>query len=83
MKAKAANVPYEDERYSWLAVSRARKSVFEGQARILAPPKESKPGIAFKLCTAGGLKETFIARRDKEAFARLRRADWGDVLAAD
>ncbi len=40
MQAKGANVPYEDERYSYIAVSKTRHSAHEGQARILAPPKE-------------------------------------------
>ena len=80
MKAKGANVPFEDERYSWLAVSRARRSAFAGQARILAPPKDAKPGITLKLCTPHGLENRFVARRDREAFAALRRAGWGDVV---
>ena len=80
MQAKDASVPYEDERYAWLAVSRARRSAFEGQARVLAPPVESKPGRTFKLCTPGGLQSRFVARRDREAFAALRRADWSDVV---
>lgn len=81
MRAKGASVPYEDERYSWLAVSRVRRSAFEGHARVLAPPKDAKPGVALKLCTPEGLQETFIARRDKDAFARARQAEWGDVVA--
>ncbi|HEY0302454.1 MAG TPA: small ribosomal subunit Rsm22 family protein [Rhizomicrobium sp.] len=80
MQTKAASVPYEDERYSWLAVSRARRSVFDGQARVLAPPKNSKPRIELKLCTPQGLENRFIARRDKEAFAAVRKAEWGDVV---
>ncbi len=80
MHAKGASVPYEDERYAWLAVSRARRSAFEGEARVLAPPKESKPGIALKLCTLPGLESRFIAKRDKDAFAKVRKAAWGDVV---
>ena len=80
MKAKGANVPYEDERYSWIAVSRARRSAFDGQARVLAPPKDAKPGITLKLCTPRGLENRFVARRDREVFAALRRSDWSDVV---
>lgn len=80
MKAKGASVPYEDERYSWLAVSRTRVSAFEGRARILAPPKESKPGVELKLCTPEGSENRFFAKRDKDNFARARNLGWGDVL---
>jgi ribosomal protein RSM22 (predicted rRNA methylase) len=80
IQAKGASVPYEDERYSWIAVSRARRSAFEGEARVLAPPLETKPGRTFKLCTPDGLESRFVARRDREAFAALRRTDWADVV---
>jgi ribosomal protein RSM22 (predicted rRNA methylase) len=82
MKAKGATVPYEDERYSWVAVSRARKSANEGHARVLAPPKEIKPGIELKLCTSQGIEHRFIAKRDKDAFAQVRKAEWCDVVTA-
>jgi hypothetical protein len=47
---------------------------------MLAPPRDSKPGIAFKLCTPAGLEQRFVARRDKAAFAPVRKAAWGGVL---
>ena len=81
IQTKSASVPYEDERYCWIAVSRARPSAFEGQARVLAPPKDAKPGITLKLCTPQGLQNRLVSRRDREAFAALRRADWADVVA--
>ncbi|HEX4302117.1 MAG TPA: small ribosomal subunit Rsm22 family protein [Rhizomicrobium sp.] len=80
MQAKSASVPYEDERYAWIAVSRTRRSAFAGAARILAPPKGSKPGIELKLCTPAGIENRFVARRDKPTFAALRRADWADIV---
>lgn len=80
MQAKGANVPYEDERYSYIAVSKTRRSANEGRARVLAPPRETKPGIELKLCTPDGLENRFIAKRDKPAFAAVRKACWGDVV---
>jgi ribosomal protein RSM22 (predicted rRNA methylase) len=80
IQTKGASVPYEDERYSWIAVSRTRRSAFAGQARVLAPPKDAKPGITLKLCTPAGLENRFVPRRDREAFAALRRTGWADVV---
>ncbi|HUO89396.1 MAG TPA: small ribosomal subunit Rsm22 family protein [Rhizomicrobium sp.] len=80
LQTKSASVPYEDERYCWLAVSRTLRSSHEGKARILAPPRDSKPGIELKLCTPDGVEPRFIARRDKEAYALVRRAKWGDLV---
>lgn len=78
--AKDANVPFEDERYSWIAVRRMPVAVL-GSARVLSTPKDAKPGITLKLCTANGIEERFVARRDKAAFARVRRVGWGDLTA--
>ncbi len=82
MHAKGASVPYEDERYAWLAVrphAGARRS--RAWPACFPPPKETKPGLEFKLCTPAGLENRMIARRDKETYARVRRIAWGDVSA--
>jgi ribosomal protein RSM22 (predicted rRNA methylase) len=76
MQAKGANVPFEDERYSYVAVT--REKVAKG-ARILAPPLETKPGLTFKLCDETGLRAHFVASRDKEEYRRVRKLGWGDL----
>jgi ribosomal protein RSM22 (predicted rRNA methylase) len=80
LQAKDASVPFEDERYAWIAVSRTPRRAREGRARVLSQPSEAKAGTTFRLCTANGIEERFVARRDKTAFARVRRAGWGDVI---
>lgn len=78
MHAKRAKVPFEDERFAYLAVS--RMGAVTGLSRILAPPREAKPGITFKLCTGQGLEVRHIARRDGALYKRARKRDWGDAL---
>jgi ribosomal protein RSM22 (predicted rRNA methylase) len=77
MQAKGANVPFEDERYSYVVVT--REKVAKG-ARILAPPLETKPGLTFKLCDETGLRAHFVASRDKEEYRRVRKHGWGDLF---
>ncbi len=77
MQAKGAHVPFEDERYSYVVVT--REKVASG-ARILAPPLETKPGLTFKLCDAEGLHTQFVAVRDKDGYRRVRKLGWGDLL---
>ena len=77
MLLKDANVPFEDERYSYVVVTREKVS---SGARILAPPLESKPGLTFKLCDEKGLQAQFVASRDKDAYRRVRKKDWGDLF---
>jgi ribosomal protein RSM22 (predicted rRNA methylase) len=79
MIAKGAKVPFEDERYAYVAVSRtpvADRAV----ARIIKPPLEAKPGITLPLCEAHGLRNAFVARRDKHVFRAAGRKEWGDLF---
>ena len=77
--AKGADVPFEDERYSYVAVLRVPVD-HAGRARIIKPVLEAKPGFTQPLCDASGLRNAFIARRDKEAFRAARRKGWGDLF---
>jgi ribosomal protein RSM22 (predicted rRNA methylase) len=78
MHAKAASVPFEDERFAYLVV--AREGEPSGLARIIAPPRHEKPGSTFRLCTAGRIETRHVARRDKAAYKRARKLDWGDII---
>jgi ribosomal protein RSM22 (predicted rRNA methylase) len=78
MHAKQATVPFEDEKFSYLIVSRQPASL-EG-ARILSPPAESKAEFKLKLCTGNGLAQQSIARRDKAEYKRVRKLDWGGLF---
>lgn len=77
MLLKDASVPFEDERYSYLVVT--REKVGAG-ARILAPALEAKPGLTFKLCDETGLRAHFVAARDKDEHRRVRKRGWGDLF---
>ena len=78
MIAKSASVPFEDERYSYLAVSRT--PVTTTRARIVRPPVDSKPGLSLTLCEDGALHERFVARREKDSFRQARKHGWGDSI---
>lgn len=78
MTVKSASVPFEDERYAYVAVSRA--PVAHTQSRIIKPPIAGKPAISFPLCDASGLHIKVVPRRDKEQYRIARKKDWGDLL---
>lgn len=77
--AKEAWVPFEDEPYAYVAVSRHPLSN-SANARIIAPVRETKAGIAFALCDRSGLCTQLVARRDKERIRAVRRKKWGDLF---
>ncbi len=78
MQAKQAVVPFEDESFSWIAVSRQAAPL--PKARIIAPPQVSKVAVSFKLCAEGGVSETAIASRNKPAYKLAKKKKWGDSL---
>jgi len=77
--AKGASAPFEDEKYAYVAAARPGIGAGPVSARVLAPPRQAKPGVDLKLCTSRGLEARFVARRDKVAFAAARRLGWGDA----
>ncbi len=78
MHAKKAVVPFEDEKFGYVMAS--RQPVALDGARILAPPAETKAEIRFRLCSEIGLSRQSIARRDKTAYKRVRKLEWGDLF---
>jgi ribosomal protein RSM22 (predicted rRNA methylase) len=78
MHGKGASVPYEDEPFSWIAVSRQKYQL--PTSRIVAPPLTSKIDVTLKLCDATGLSTQKIASRDKQAYKVAKKLNWGDSL---
>ncbi len=77
MHAKNASVPFEDEPFSYLVLS--RQVVPQSGARVIAPPATSKIGVKLRLCEDGKAEERMIAARDKPDYKRAKKIDWGDI----
>jgi ribosomal protein RSM22 (predicted rRNA methylase) len=76
-QVKDVDVPFEDEKFIYLTLTRA--PVARPAARVLAPPVITKVAATAKLCCADGtLQIASLPRRDKQAFAMARRWNWGD-----
>ena len=75
---KSAELAYEDERFSYVALTRA--PVAQRPARVLAQPDVSKVEVTAKLCTPDGLVIAKVPRRAKADYAAARRWRWGDAV---
>ncbi|MCQ2431010.1 MAG: small ribosomal subunit Rsm22 family protein [Clostridia bacterium] len=73
---KGGDVPYEDEKFSYLAA--ARGETIPAPARILRHPITEPGKIGLTLCTGSGKTAETVYRRDKARFTRARKADCGD-----
>jgi ribosomal protein RSM22 (predicted rRNA methylase) len=76
---KAADAPFEDEPYSYLALTRTRNHV-AAPARVLRRPVVTKADVTLQLCTTVGLRETRLSRRDKAGYKAAKAIDWGDTF---
>jgi ribosomal protein RSM22 (predicted rRNA methylase) len=75
---KGAELPFEDEKFSYVALTRAPAA--QHPARVLAQPVVTKIEVTAKLCTADGLVIAKVARRAKPEYARARRWRWGEAV---
>ena len=78
-QAKNGTLGYEDEKFSYIAVS--REPAFEnGQARILRHPQIGQGHVKVKVCTQNGIQEKTFTKKDKEAYKKVRKLDAGECI---
>jgi ribosomal protein RSM22 (predicted rRNA methylase) len=75
---KGAELPFEDERFSYVALTRA--PVAARPPRVLAQPVVNKVDVTAKLCTLDGVAMAKVPRRNKSAYAQARHWRWGDAV---
>jgi ribosomal protein RSM22 (predicted rRNA methylase) len=80
MQAKGVELPFEDEKFSYVVLTRV--PLARRFSRVLSKPTIGKAEVTAKLCTCHGLEFAKAPRRDKAAYATARRWRWGD-LAVD
>lgn len=76
--AKGGDAPFEDEKFSYLALSREPGSPCG--ARILRHPYIGKGHVRLELCSSTGLKRQTVAKRDGALYKAAKKAGWGDRL---
>lgn len=76
---KGGNVPYEDEKYIYIAVSREEVER-QGKDRILRHPMIYSGYVKLKVCTKEEIKEITVSKKDKDKFKIARKAEAGDLI---
>jgi ribosomal protein RSM22 (predicted rRNA methylase) len=78
---KSADLPYEDEKFSYLIAVREPLFTPAQSPRILARPQKAKTSITLKLChPSSAANLVTISRRDKPAYTHAKKSEWGDEL---
>ncbi len=78
--AKAGELAYEDEKFSFVAVSRTPGLPIRG--RVLRHPQFRPGHIRLEVCTLDGLVSTVVTRKDRDLYRKARHLRWGSVMPA-
>ena len=78
---KNAELPYEDEKFSYIAIS---KEFYDNSGiRILRHPIIEKGKITLKVCNNGKIEKMVITKKDKELFKNVKKKKCGDCVNGD
>ena len=78
---KGGDAPFEDEKFSFLAVSRSPVSVPGG--RILRHPAKGSGHIGLRLCTADGIRDVTVTKKNGSLYRLARKSESGDAFPAE
>lgn len=75
---KNADLPYEDEKFSYIAISKEKCDT--SGTRILRHPMIEKGKITLKVCHNGKIEDMIITKKDKELFKMAKKKKCGDLI---
>lgn len=77
-KVKNGQLPYEDEKFSYICVSKSPHNNIN--SRIIRHPQIRKGHIIIELCTKEGLKRVTITKSDRDKYKKVRNLKWGSIF---
>lgn len=75
---KNADLPYEDEKFSYIAIS--KENYNNTGIRILRHPMIEKGKVTLKVCHNGKIEEMVVTKKDKELFKMVKKKKCGDLI---
>ncbi|MFE6227692.1 small ribosomal subunit Rsm22 family protein [Streptomyces sp. NPDC057854] len=75
-KVKGGSLPYEDEKYAYVAA--VRFPVTPAPARVTRRPQIRKGLVLLDLCAPAGLERATVTKRHGPLYKRARDVEWGD-----
>ncbi|AEF17873.1 Ribosomal small subunit Rsm22 [Thermoanaerobacterium xylanolyticum LX-11] len=77
-KVKNGQLPYEDEKFSYICVSKKHCNMIK--SRIIRHPQIRKGHIILDLCTKDGIKKVTVKKSDGDIYKKSRNSKWGSVF---
>lgn len=75
---KEGQLGYEDEKFSYIIMSRTEPQPFFG--RMVRDSLKRKGHTLLTLCTEQGIETKTISKRNKETFKKINKIEWGDKI---
>lgn len=76
---KQAEVPFEDEKYFYISLS--KNEVNNHYFRVISQPRKSPGKINLSICLPNGqYNNEIVTKRNKELYIRARKTLWGSIL---
>ncbi len=76
---KDGEIPYEDEKFSYIAISKFETEKLDGV--VLRHPKIESGKITIKVCKSNGeIEEKIITKKEKEIFKKAKKLKAGDII---
>ena len=76
--SKDAELPYEDEKYFYLLI--AKNASEKQEKRVIRRPQIKTNLVELKLCSAEGVKDLKITKKDKELYKRARKVKINETI---
>ncbi len=77
-QVKAGELSYEDEKFSFVSMSRSSGAVIQG--RVVRHPQVRPGHIRLELCTPDGLTSAVVTRKNRELYRKTRDLRWGSAV---
>lgn len=78
MQLKGADLPYEDEKFSYVVVS--KKEYPTNFDRILHTPNKRKGMVEVELCTKNGVQKKIFTKSKNFNYKEIKKLNWGDEI---
>lgn len=76
--SKGGEAPFEDEKYTYLALTKTPAE--KPGSRVIRHPLTAKGYVKLELCTPNGLKSATVTKRDGALYKTARKASCGDKV---
>lgn len=79
-RVKGASLGYEDEKFSYIVVTRPGIGVRPAPGRVIGPPVSTKVSVTMPVCGPGGAGTRVVPSRERAAFKAARKLRWGSAI---